>query len=54
MYNNTVKDEVNRRKAWFDTNESWLAITDHDVENLDGFETKLEEQKVRQTYRIFR
>ena len=41
-------DEVKRRKMWIEENESWLSIVDNDVDDLPGFEKKLEEQKVIQ------
>ena len=35
---------------WFDSNESWMAITDHDVDDLPGFAKKLDEQKVSASF----
>ena len=46
QYNETIETEVKRRKMWLVANESWLAITDNEVNDLPGFEKKLEEQKV--------
>ena len=46
QYNVITGDEVKRRKMWIEENESWLSIVDNDVDDLPGFEKKLEEQKV--------
>ncbi|XP_028414728.1 nuclear anchorage protein 1-like isoform X2 [Dendronephthya gigantea] len=47
-YNKIIDSEVRNRKMWFDSNESWMGITDHDVDNLPGFAKKLDDQTIFQ------
>ena len=37
---------MKNRKMWLHENESWMNISDNDVDDLPGFAKKLEEQKV--------
>lgn len=47
-YNVIIESVVKSRKKWLDENESWMSISDNDVDDLSGFAKKLEEQQTFQ------